>query len=46
MSRGTGLSESATWRNWLTNDPMLTPGLRESYQRTLAGFEQFCLESS
>lgn len=39
-----GPSKSASWRNWLEKDPLLTPGLRESYQRTLAGFEQFCLK--
>lgn len=38
MNRGTELSGSASWRNWLVNDPLLTPGLRESYRRTLAGF--------
>jgi hypothetical protein len=42
ISRGTGRSERADWRNWLENDPSLIQGLRESYQRTLAGFEQFC----
>jgi integron integrase len=44
MNRGTEPSGSASWRNWLVNDPLLTPGLRESYRRTLAGFEQFYLK--
>ena len=43
-SRGTGRSESADWRNRLENDPLLSPGLRESCQRTSADFEQFCLK--
>jgi hypothetical protein len=38
----TGLSSHADWRNWLGNDSLLTPGLRESYRRTLEGFEEFC----
>ena len=38
----TGLSSDADWRNWLENDRLLTPGLRESYRRTLEGFEEFC----
>jgi hypothetical protein len=41
---GTGRNESADWRNWLENDHLLTAGLRESYPRTLEGFEQFCLK--
>ncbi|MGO8926206.1 MAG: hypothetical protein ACLQU3_04860 [Limisphaerales bacterium] len=41
-SRGTGPSEAADWRNRVANDHRLTPGLRESYRGTLAGFEQFC----
>lgn len=41
-----GLDEAADWRNWLANDPRLTPGLRESYRGTLAGFEQFCRQSA
>jgi len=32
----------ADWRQWLETDPLLSPGLRESYRRTLEGFEQFC----
>ena len=44
MSHGTGQGEFASWRNWLEQDHLLTPGLRESYQRTLAAFEQFCLK--
>jgi integron integrase len=38
----TGPSSPADWRNWLGNDSLLTPGLRESYRRTLEGFEEFC----
>ncbi len=38
----TGPSSHAHWRKWLGNDSLLTPGLRESYRRTLEGFEQFC----
>jgi hypothetical protein len=41
--RGTGRSQTADWWDWLGNDPRLTPGLRESCRRTLAGFEPFCL---
>jgi hypothetical protein len=44
IGRGTGRSEAADWRDWLANDPRLTVGLRECYRRTLAGFEQFCLQ--
>jgi integron integrase len=44
ISRGTGRSEAADWRDWLANDPRLTPGLRESYRRTLTEFDQFCLQ--
>ena len=44
ISHRTGYSESADWRNWLVNDYLLTPGLRESYRRTLEGFGQFCLK--
>jgi hypothetical protein len=44
ISHRTGHSKSADWRNWLENDPLLTPGLRESYRRTLEGFEQFRLK--
>ncbi len=40
----TARSQAADWRNWLANDPLLTPGLRESYRRTLEGFNQFCLK--
>ena len=43
MSRGTGRSEAADWRNWLEHDHLLGPVLRESYRRTLASFEEFCL---
>ncbi|MGO8926225.1 MAG: integron integrase [Limisphaerales bacterium] len=43
IDRGTGRSETADWRDWLANDPRLTPGLRESYRPTLTGFDQFCL---
>ena len=43
ISRGTGRSEAADWRNWLANDARLTPGLREDYRRTLTSFEEFCL---
>ena len=32
----------ADWRQWLEADGLLSPGLRESYQRTLEGFEGFC----
>ena len=32
----------ADWRQWLEADGMLSPGWRESYRRTLEGFEQFC----
>jgi len=32
----------ADWRQWLEADGLLSPGLRESYGRTLAGFEEFC----
>ncbi len=32
----------ADWRQWLETDGLLSPGLRESYRRTLAGFEEFC----
>ena len=38
-----GCGEAADRRIWLERDPLFTPGLRESYRRTLAGFEQFCL---
>jgi len=38
----TGLSSHADWRNWLGNHSLFTPGLRESYRRTLEGFEEFC----
>jgi hypothetical protein len=44
ISQGTGQGEFASWRNWLEKDHLLTPGLRESYQQTLAAFEQFCLK--
>jgi hypothetical protein len=44
IGRGTGRSEAADWRNWLDRDHLLTVGLREGYRRTLAGFEQFCLQ--
>ena len=44
LGRGTGRSEAADWRNRLANDPLLTPGLRESYRRTLTQFDQFCLQ--
>jgi integron integrase len=40
---GTGRSEAADWRNWLEHDHLLGPVLRESYRRTLASFEEFCL---
>jgi len=43
ISRGTGRNEAADWRNWLANDPRLTPGRRENYRRTLTSFEEFCL---
>ena len=42
--RGTGGGQTADWRNWLANDPLLTPGLQESYRRTLERFEQFYLK--
>ena len=29
----------ADWPGWLEADGLLSPGLRESYRRTLAGFE-------
>ena len=32
----------ADWPGWLEADALLSPGLRESYRRTLEGFEQFC----
>ena len=32
----------ADWPGWLEADGLLSPGLRESYRRTLEGFEQFC----
>ena len=44
LHRGTAGNDPADWRKWLENDNSLTPGLRESYQRTLAGFERFCLK--
>ena len=40
----TGRSRTAEWRNWLANDPLLSPGQRESYRRTLEGFDQFSLK--
>ncbi len=40
----TGRSQAADWRIWLANDPVRTPGLRESYRGTLDGFDQFCLQ--
>jgi integron integrase len=43
LGRPVGASQTADWRNWLTQDTRLTPGLRESYGPVLAGFEQFCL---
>ena len=30
------------WRPWLEAEALLSPGLRESYRRTVEGFEQFC----
>jgi len=44
ISRGTGRSEAADWRNWLESDHLLTPSLRESYRRTLESFDQFCVK--
>ncbi len=32
----------ADWPGWLEADGLLSPGLRESYRRTLEGFDQFC----
>ena len=32
----------ADWPGWLEADGLLSPGLRESYRRSLEGFEQFC----
>ena len=32
----------ADWPGWLEADGLLSPGLRESYRRTIEGFEQFC----
>jgi hypothetical protein len=40
----TGRSPTADWRNWLANDPLLTPGLRESHRPTLEGFDRFRLK--
>jgi hypothetical protein len=42
LQRRTECNDPADWRKCLANDNSLTPGLRESYQRTLAGFERFC----
>jgi len=42
--RETVRSRAADWQHWLANDPLLTAGLRESYRRTLEGFDQFCLK--
>ena len=39
---GIGRNDAPDWPGWLAKDPSLTPGWRESYRRTLAGFEQFC----
>lgn len=44
LHRGTERNEPADWRKWLANDNSLTPCLRESYQQTLEGFQQFCLK--
>ena len=44
MAHGPGREESAAWRDWLASDQGLTAGRRESYERTLEGFEQFCLK--
>src|ERR1035441_1576170 len=42
LHRRTECNDPADWRKCLENDNSLTPGLRESYERTLAGFERFC----
>ena len=42
LRRRTECNDPADWRKCLENDNSLTPGLRESYPRTLAGFERFC----
>ena len=39
-----GRSQTADWRHWLSKDSSLSPGLRESYRRTLEGFDQFCVK--
>jgi len=32
----------AGWRSWLAAETSLSPGLQESYRRTLEGFDAFC----
>ena len=36
----------ADWRLWLEADDLVSPGLRESYRRTLEEFERFCVKGS
>ena len=40
----TGPSQAVDWRQGLAQDWSLSPSVRESYRRTLEGFEQFCLK--
>ena len=40
MERQTESGQTADWWRWLAKDACLPPGLRESYRRTLEGFDQ------